>query len=110
MERAGTWGAGGAHDQHSALGTCGLIQMLEFARKGLGIEAQALVWMRSGVYEVAHEVALCFLLSGSSPVLSGNLPGAPSELPAIVWAPLALFLWAGLCLLLRAGREPHKSC
>lgn len=71
-------GAGEALDQHLALGTCGLIQRLELFSKGLRTEAHAASpLMRIGVEEVAPGVALCSALSASSPVLSGNLPGAP---------------------------------
>lgn len=103
------WERGGAADQHLALGTCGLIQRFEHSRKGLGTEAHASLLMRSRVYEVALGVALCLVLSGSSPGLSGNLPGAPLSFQPLSGAPLALFIWDGLCLLLSPGREPTQE-
>lgn len=38
-----------------------------------------------------------------------KLARSPSAFPIIVWAPLALFMWDGLCLPLSPGRKPTQE-
>lgn len=90
-------------------GTCGQIQTLQPFRKGLDSETHASPSMRTRVYEVAPEVALCLAHLVLQPSYVRKLARIPSEFPAIVWALLALSLWDGLCVLLSPGREPTQE-
>ena len=95
-EGLGPQWAGVALDQHLALGTCSLSQMLErLAQKRSSPEEQGLLGgpqggsLSSAVWFFTHVVR--------------KLACSPCEFPVIVWVPLALFLWDGLCLLLSPG-------
>lgn len=100
-EGLGPQWAGVALDQHLALGTCSLSQMLEhLAQKRSSPEEQGLLG--------GPEAALCLVRSGSSPMLSGNLPAAPVSFQSLSGSLLPSFY--GMVYVCSSALELLGSC